>query len=256
VIDAAEEKKRNFAKIMKEKNVEDIARKREKRRTAKEKEVVNRNEEGQADIFSAPILVERSEEGNAVAFQDGARVHLSNAPYFCTVPATPESTPVSQSWFRAQAGDSHFADLTSAREAGVWLYPSNLVEKSRCAAFRKLWEEGMYLGQGIKFGGEFLVYPGDPLRYHSHFVTTTMAHPDRVIRPMELVAFGRLGTATKKAHLICCYDENAQDEAEKENGDDGILIDIKEDAISDSDAGKRRKKGLVECYSLEWGNFG
>lgn len=87
----------------------------------------------------------------------------------------------------------------------------------------------MFLGQGVKFGGEFLVYPGDPLRYHSHFVTTTIGHPDVPIQPMELVAFGRLGTATKKAHLLCCYD-NKKDE--------------------------RGNAGGTEFYSLEWGNFG
>lgn len=72
------------------------------------------------------------------------------------------------------------------------------------------------------------------MRYHSHFVNTTLETPDTIIRPMELVAWGRLGTATKKAHLICCYDENAR----RGHGD------------------KPADQGEIEFYSLEWGNFG
>lgn len=50
--------------------------------------------------------------------------------------------------------------LTIAREAGIWLYPSTLQERARCGVFRDLWEKGYYMGGGIKFGGEYLVYPG------------------------------------------------------------------------------------------------
>jgi tRNA-splicing endonuclease subunit Sen34 len=58
------------------------------------------------------------------------------------------------------------------------------------------------MGVGIKFGGDWLVYPGDPLRYHSHFVAQALSEED-TLRPMEIVAHGRLGTATKKVHLLC-----------------------------------------------------
>ena len=85
------------------------------------------------------------------------------------------------------------------------------------------------MGLGIKFGGDFLVYPGmnlsnndnpifphnallgDPLRYHSHFVTTVIESPLSTLRPMEVVAHGRLGTATKKAHLLCGWDDEKKE---------------------------------------------
>lgn len=51
---------------------------------------------------------------------------------------------------------------------------------------------------------------GDPLRYHSHFVVTVVETDSAALRPMEIVAHGRLGTATKKAHLLCSWDDNAQ----------------------------------------------
>ena len=51
---------------------------------------------------------------------------------------------------------------------------------------------------------------GDPLRYHSHFVATVIESPKAPLTPMEIVAHGRLGTATKKSHLFCEWDEDTQ----------------------------------------------
>ena len=51
------------------------------------------------------------------------------------------------------------------------------------------------------------VCTGDPLRYHSHFAATVIESPDAPMRPMEIMAHGRLGTATKKAHLLCSWDD-------------------------------------------------
>lgn len=66
------------------------------------------------------------------------------------------------------------------------------------------------MGCGIKFGGDYLVYPGDLLRYHSHFVASVV-ELSAPLRPMEVVAHGRLGTATKKAHLLCSWDASTQE---------------------------------------------
>lgn len=67
--------------------------------------------------------------------------------------------PASSSKLEWYAPRSHLS-LTTAREAGIWLYPSTLQERARCGVFRDLWEKGYYMGGGIKFGGEYLVYPG------------------------------------------------------------------------------------------------
>jgi tRNA-splicing endonuclease subunit Sen34 len=50
--------------------------------------------------------------------------------------------------------------LAAARAAGIWTYPSTETERARCTAFRDLWENGNFMGGGIKFGGDWLVYPG------------------------------------------------------------------------------------------------
>lgn len=94
--------------------------------------------------------------------------------------------------------------IRAACEAGIWSFPGSKAERAVCAVFRALWDEGYYMGPGIKFGGQWLVYPGDPLRYHSHFVATVHLGD---ISPMEVVAHGRLGTSTRKSHLACGWTE-------------------------------------------------
>ncbi|KAG6919960.1 hypothetical protein DXG01_013309 [Tephrocybe rancida] len=104
-----------------------------------------------------------------------------------------------------------YSTLAAAKEAGIWEYPINLQERAKCGVFRSLWEQGYFMGGGIKFGGDYLVYPGDPLRYHSHFAASVLDSPLSSLRPMEIVAHGRLGTVTKKAHLLCSWDDEKKD---------------------------------------------
>ena len=56
--------------------------------------------------------------------------------------------------------DHSFTTLAAARDAGIWDYPETPLQRARCAVFRDLWEQGHFMGGGIKFGGEYLVYPG------------------------------------------------------------------------------------------------
>ncbi|KAF8911149.1 hypothetical protein CPB84DRAFT_1672286 [Gymnopilus junonius] len=126
-------------------------------------------------------------------------------PYTIVIPASASS----HEWYTPSS--CTYTTVESAREAGVWDYPSTLAERARCGVFKDLWKQGYFMGGGIKFGGEYLVYPGDPLRYHSHFAATVIESPMASLRPMEIVAHGRLGTATKKAHLLCGWDDEKQE---------------------------------------------
>jgi tRNA-splicing endonuclease subunit Sen34 len=54
---------------------------------------------------------------------------------------------------------------------------------------------------GLRFGCNFNVYPGDPLRFHSHFLATAYKF-DEEIPLLDLIGGGRLGTAVKKGFLI------------------------------------------------------
>ena len=137
--------------------------------------------------------------------------------YTVVVPGTSSSF----SWYTP--APHAYSTIRAAKDAGMWSYPSDLTERAKCAVFRDLWEKEYYMGGGLKFGGDFLVYPGipnnvmplqlslrlsgDPLRYHSHFTVTVIESPEKAIMPMEIVAHGRLGTATKKTHVFCTWDE-------------------------------------------------
>ncbi|KAI5297479.1 hypothetical protein KEM56_004789, partial [Ascosphaera pollenicola] len=63
--------------------------------------------------------------------------------------------------------------------------------------FAHLHSKGYYLSPGLRFGCQYLAYPGDPLRFHSHFLGVH-AGWDEEIDLMDLVVGGRLGTGVKK----------------------------------------------------------
>ncbi|PGH29895.1 tRNA-intron endonuclease [[Emmonsia] crescens] len=67
--------------------------------------------------------------------------------------------------------------------------------------FAHLHSKGYFLSPGLRFGCQYLAYPGDPLRFHSHFLAVS-AEWDENIDIMDLVAGGRLGTGVKKGFLI------------------------------------------------------
>ncbi|KAK9880522.1 hypothetical protein WA026_011761 [Henosepilachna vigintioctopunctata] len=72
----------------------------------------------------------------------------------------------------------------------------------RCAVYKNLWEKGYYITSGKKFGGDFLVYLGDPVSYHAIFIVKCVEDVEKTIKSCEIVAFGRLGTSVKKKAVI------------------------------------------------------
>eukprot|EP00053_Salpingoeca_punica_P010264 m.92428 g.92428 ORF g.92428 m.92428 type:complete len:263 (-) comp15331_c0_seq4:151-939(-) len=90
---------------------------------------------------------------------------------------------------------------TSAAGPADWTFPSTEAEKMRYAVFRDLYDRGYVLTSACKFGGDFLAYPGDPNRFHSHFVVTVQPYA-RPLSPMDIISYGRIGTVVKKASLL------------------------------------------------------
>ncbi|GAA5848584.1 hypothetical protein JCM8547_004561 [Rhodosporidiobolus lusitaniae] len=148
-----------------------------------------------------------------------AQPSTSSLPYTILIEPSSSSFP----WYTPASPSFTYPTLDAAREAGVWTYPLNTLQEARCRVVEDLWRRGYYMGGGLRFGADFLVYPGDPLRYHSHFNLTVLSTPETTIMPLDLVAYGRLATAVKKAHLLACWDE---------------------------------KEGKAEYASLEWAAFG
>ncbi len=115
------------------------------------------------------------------------------------------------------------------------------VNPSSYALFKHLHSLGYFLSPGIRFGCQFSVYPGDPLRFHSHFLTMS-ADWDEEIDLLDLVGGGRLGTGVKKGWLIGGAERKVQ------NGEGGN--DVGEGEKKDTDSGAR-----VRTFCIEWGGM-
>jgi len=101
--------------------------------------------------------------------------------------------------------------------------------------FQVLKDRGYVLAPGGRFGGKFIAYPGDPLRYHSHMVVRDALHyKDQSLDLLELAANARLGTAVKKIWVI------------------GAPVPKNDEMESN----KTQSKKDVSFYSVEWAGFG
>lgn len=58
-----------------------------------------------------------------------------------------------------------------------------------------------YLTPGLRFGGQYVAYPGDPLRYHSHHIVTGKEYNEK-FKIMDIIGGGRLGTTVKKTWFV------------------------------------------------------
>ncbi|EXJ94278.1 hypothetical protein A1O1_02672 [Capronia coronata CBS 617.96] len=75
--------------------------------------------------------------------------------------------------------------------------------------YRHLHNRGYFMTPGLRFGCQYTVYPGDPLRFHSHFLAVGTEW-DEEIDLMEVVGGGRLGTGVKKGFLLGGADPNGE----------------------------------------------
>ncbi|XP_013916208.1 PREDICTED: tRNA-splicing endonuclease subunit Sen34 [Thamnophis sirtalis] len=88
----------------------------------------------------------------------------------------------------------------------LWPYAGQELHEMRYLIFRDLWERGYYVTTGSKFGGDFLVYPGDPMRFHAHYIALCFSK-DTPISLYDIISAGRLGTNVKKTVLLCSVEQ-------------------------------------------------
>jgi len=88
-------------------------------------------------------------------------------------------------------------------------YPKTSKDSLFFSVYNDLWMKGYYITSAEKFGGDFLVYSGDPLRYHSKFIVIIMDSKDE-LTPQQLVVHGRLGSAVKKTVVLASVDEKCE----------------------------------------------
>ncbi|XP_072947420.1 tRNA-splicing endonuclease subunit Sen34 [Epargyreus clarus] len=83
---------------------------------------------------------------------------------------------------------------------------SNIMTFVRFAVYKNLWEKGHYITSGSKFGADFLVYPGDPVKFHATYMVKCIDSSKTFVRPANLVAFGRLAVSVNKLAVLACCD--------------------------------------------------
>lgn len=64
-----------------------------------------------------------------------------------------------------------------------------------------LQQRGYHVSDGLKFGGDFLAYPGDPSSCHSDFIVKVAASTDG-IPLLDLVAMSRVAVSSRKKVLV------------------------------------------------------
>lgn len=67
--------------------------------------------------------------------------------------------------------------------------------------FKHMHSKDYFLAPGLRFGCQYMAYPGDPLRFHSHFLCNGMDW-DQEFDLLDIVGGGRLGTGVKKGFLV------------------------------------------------------
>ena len=113
------------------------------------------------------------------------------------------------------------------------------VNRSSYYLFKHLHDRGYFMTPGLRFGCQFSVYPGDPLRFHSHFLAVS-AQWDEEIDLLHLVGGGRLGTGVKKGWMVGGPEGRS-------NGEESVAANCGEERIPD---GPR-----VRTFSIEWGGM-
>ncbi|KAG9273330.1 tRNA-splicing endonuclease subunit Sen34 [Astyanax mexicanus] len=101
----------------------------------------------------------------------------------------------------ARAGFGHCPE-EAAFLAADWPMPRDERSETRFRVYRDLRGRGFYLTAAGKFGGDYLVYPGDPLRFHAHFIALCLSMVEQL--PLcDVLAVARLGSNVKKTVLLC-----------------------------------------------------
>lgn len=86
-------------------------------------------------------------------------------------------------------------------------YPMTEKEKCKCVVFEDIHKRGYYTTSALKFGGDFLVYLGDPLRHHSHYIILVLDR-DQELSVKEMITYGRLAAAVKKTVVLATLKED------------------------------------------------
>jgi tRNA-splicing endonuclease subunit Sen34 len=147
----------------------------------------------------------KTKKGGDAAFEGGSR---SDTPVLSEHPQTPVQTDYVPAAPQPATGSTEVPNVPETY-----------------SLFKYLHEKEYYLSSGLRFGANYVAYPGDPARFHSHFCVNGKGF-DEEFSMIDIVGGGRLGGGVKKGWLLGGVDKTEQ----KVNGD-------------------------VRAFCVEWGGF-
>ena len=100
--------------------------------------------------------------------------------------------------------------------------------------FKHLKNLGYYISPGLKFGGDLVIYPGDPLRYHSYSIVKF-----DFVDLNEIIVGGRLATGVKKNMIIMDTSTSSSQKSEHQSLEEELHSEVSPIA-----------------FSIEWAGFG
>ncbi|KAG8434077.1 hypothetical protein GDO86_012449 [Hymenochirus boettgeri] len=175
---------RNFALKDKRRTLESLADRIAEGRTRRKRQRCEQAGESNELPALGPIKELQNLEENFIFPKEAMMIHLPTA--------------------RTAVGNVKEVDLNQA--SAHWPYYGQETHEVRYKVFRNLWQKGYFLTNGSKFGGDFLVYPGDPMRFHAHYIV--ICYPYKKEIPLsDIISAGRLGTNVKKTVLLCSADK-------------------------------------------------
>ena len=85
---------------------------------------------------------------------------------------------------------------------------------NRYKIYKYFWSVGFHLTCGSKFGGDYLVYPGDPAKYHSKFIIACIDFTEKLTLK-QLITYARMATSVKKTFVLAYCIKNQDIENKK-----------------------------------------
>ncbi|KFY38829.1 hypothetical protein V494_04186 [Pseudogymnoascus sp. VKM F-4513 (FW-928)] len=149
------------------------------------------------DPFQSTIAKSSTEPADVTSLSNSSPSEESLFPDHPSLPTPPASSVPSSAPY-AVTTTTTSSVLPSSQ--GHIQQPDPVVPASY-ALFCHLHALDYFMTPGLRFGCDYTVYPGDPLRFHSHFLA--VGHDwEEEIPLIDLVGGGRLGTGVKKGFLI------------------------------------------------------
>ncbi|KAI8373040.1 tRNA intron endonuclease [Radiomyces spectabilis] len=98
------------------------------------------------------------------------------------------------------------AYIETSTDIPTWIYPLTDMDRLRYQVYKYLWSQSFYITGGAKFGGDYLAYPGDPMRFHSQYIIGVY-QPKASLTSLDIITLGRLATNVKKTYVLATSDE-------------------------------------------------